>query len=130
MFQEIHKAQTSLDHLAAFQINFLKTMQAQLPHHEGSKLYCPGAVGLKMADLFALLTISLFFFLNDSSYFAEIQFCPQMWDIINGLSGMCHQLILILLNFPPHDNLECIGNSMYCRKHRIFLKYFVLILNL
>ena len=49
------KAETSLDHLTAFRINFLKTMQAQhLLYLGGSKLYFPGAQGLKIADLFAL----------------------------------------------------------------------------
>ena len=49
------KARTSLDHLTAFRINFLKTMQAQLLLYlGGSKLYFPGAQGLKIADLFAL----------------------------------------------------------------------------
>ena len=49
------KAETSLDHLTAFRINLLKTMQAQLLLYlGGSKLYFPGAQGLKIADLFAL----------------------------------------------------------------------------
>ena len=46
------KAETSLDHLTAFRINFLKTMQAQLLLYlRGSKLYFPGAQGLKIVVL-------------------------------------------------------------------------------
>ena len=49
------KAETSQDHLTAFRITFLKTMKAQhLLYLGGSKLYFPGAQGLKIVNLFAI----------------------------------------------------------------------------
>ena len=101
------KARTSLDHLTAFRINFLKTMQAQLLLYlRGSKLYFPGAQGLKIVVLCSSGEIILTTLPNFSLY------GHTMWNI-NGPSGMCHQLIQILLNSPLHDyHLECIGNLM------------------
>ena len=83
------------------------------------KLYIPRGLGLEIAKFLVLFSL-----LDKYCPLGHAPVYLQLLDI-NGLSSVQNVSpdypgSQLMPNFPPHDNLECIGNVM-CRQVRILI---------